>query len=91
MRKPRPVFRQMSSLTVLAGVGMAGLLTPWAWAQVLAVGLVLAIVLFVAARNALRRASRRIDEIFEDELGSDSDSETDSDGAPAPDDERLAG
>jgi divalent metal cation (Fe/Co/Zn/Cd) transporter len=85
MRKQPPVFRQVASLTVLAGIGMAGLLAPWAWAQVLAVGLVVAIVLFVAARGALRRASRQIDEILDDELGSDADE------AAAPHDERLAG
>ncbi|HEV7647125.1 MAG TPA: hypothetical protein VGP26_03095 [Actinophytocola sp.] len=85
MRKQRHAFRQVSSLTVLAGIGMAGLLTPWAWAQVLAVGLVVAIVLMVAARSALRRASRQIDEILEDELGSDADD------AEAPPEERLAG
>jgi membrane protein implicated in regulation of membrane protease activity len=84
MRKQPPAFRQVASLTVLAGLGMAGLLTPWAWAQVLAVSLVVAIVLFVAARQSLRRASRQIDEILEDELDSDNDE------APAPHDERLA-
>jgi hypothetical protein len=71
MRKPPTVVRQMVSLTVLAGVGMAGLLTPWAWSQILAVTLVVAIVLIAAARNALRRASRRIDSILDEELESD--------------------
>ena len=85
MRKQPPAFRQVASLTVLAGLGMVGLLTPWAWTQILAVALVVAIVLFVAARSALRRASRQIDDILEDELGSDADD------APAPHDERLAG
>jgi hypothetical protein len=85
MRKHPPAFRHIASLTVLAGLGMAGLLTPWAWAQITAVALVVAIVLLVAARNTLRRASRQIDDILEDELGSDAD-----DAAVRPD-ERLAG
>jgi hypothetical protein len=82
MRNLSPVYRQLLSLTVLAGLGLAGLLTPWTWTQVLAVGLVVAIVLFVAARNALRRASHRIDSILADEL--------DADGEDAPE-HRLAG
>jgi membrane protein implicated in regulation of membrane protease activity len=85
MRKNPPAFRHIASLTVLAGVGMAGLLTPWAWAQITAVALVVAIVLLVAARNALRRASRQIEDILEDELGSDAED------AAEPPGERLAG
>lgn len=63
---------------------MAGLLTPWPWTQIAAVALVVAIVLLVAARNTLRRASRQIDDILEDELGSDTEE------AAATPDERLA-
>jgi uncharacterized membrane protein len=83
MRNLSPVYRQLLSLTVLAGLGLAGLLTPWTWAQVAAVGLVVAIVLFVVARNALRRASRRIDSILTEELGSDGED-------AAPGEHRLA-
>jgi membrane protein implicated in regulation of membrane protease activity len=79
MRTPLPAFRHVLSLTVLAGVGMAGLLTPWPWVQVLTVALVAVIALLMVARNALRRASRRIDTILEEELGT----ETDADPAPA--------
>lgn len=71
MRKIHPVVRQVASLTVLAGVGMAALRTPWAWSAVLAVVVVVAVVLMVTARNALGRASRRIATILEDELSSD--------------------
>jgi uncharacterized membrane protein YoaK (UPF0700 family) len=76
MRKLTHAVRQVASLTVLAGIGMAGLLTPWTWSRILAVGLVVAIVLIAAARNALRRASRRIDTILEEELGSDAEDAT---------------
>jgi hypothetical protein len=83
MRKSSPSYRQLLSLTVLAGIGFAGLLTPWRWTQILAVATVLGIVLAVSARNALRRASRKIDTILAEELG------TDAEDAPARPD-RLA-
>jgi hypothetical protein len=79
MRSLLPAFRHVLSLTVLAGVGMACLLTRWPWVQVLTVALVAVIALLMVARNALRRASRRIDTILEEELGA----ETDADPAPA--------
>jgi membrane protein implicated in regulation of membrane protease activity len=73
MRKPSAPYRQILSLSVLAVIGFAGLLTPWRWTQILAVATVLAIVLVVSARNALRRASRKIDAILEEELGADTE------------------
>ena len=75
MRNLLPSFRSMLSLTVLAGIGLAGLLAPWTWTQLLAVVLVVVIVLTMIARNALRRASRRIDTILDEELSADGDSE----------------
>ncbi len=84
MRKLPTALRQILSLTVLAGVGMAGLLTPWAWSRILAVGLVVTIVLIATARSALRRASRRIDTILDEELSSEED-------APPAFPDRLAG
>lgn len=85
MRTPLPAFRHMLSLTVLAGIGMTGLLTEWPWVQVLTVALVVVIALVMVARNALRRASRRIDTILDEELGSEADAD------PAPVEHRLAG
>jgi membrane protein implicated in regulation of membrane protease activity len=84
MRNLIPTFRSLLSLTVLAGIGLAGLLFPWTWAQVTAIVLVAVLVLIVVARNALRRASRRIDAILEEELGAEPDAE------PAPVEHRLA-
>jgi len=77
MRNLIPTFRSLLSLTVLAGIGLSGLLAPWTWVQVLAVSLVAVIVLIMVARNALRRASRRIDSILEEELGPEADAEPD--------------
>ncbi len=76
MRNLSPVYRQLVSLTVLAGIGLAGLLLPWMWARLGAVALVVTIVLVVAARGALRRASRRIDTILDDELNPEGDTAT---------------
>jgi len=84
MRNQNPTFRSLLSLTVLAGIGLSGLLFPWAWAQLTAIALVVVLVLIMVARNALRRASRRIDAILEEELGNEPDSE------PAPVVRRLA-
>ncbi len=84
MRNLLPTFRSVLSLTVLAGIGLAGLLAPWTWVQVLGLALVAVIVLVMVARNALRRASRRIDTILDEELNPESDTE------PAPQVHRLA-
>ena len=73
MRRLYPAFRHVPSLTVLAGIGLGGLLLPWTWAQVLAVTLVVLIALIMAARNALRRASRKIDNILDEELNPEAD------------------
>lgn len=74
MRTLSPAFRHVPSLTVLAGIGLAGLLVPWTWASITAVAIVALIVLSVAARNALRRASRKIDQILDDEVSPEGDS-----------------
>ena len=84
MRNLIPTFRNLVSLTVLAGIGLAGLLAPWTWVHVLGIALVAVIVLIMVARNALRRASRRIDSILDEELGPEADAE------PAPVVHRLA-
>ncbi|HEY7592234.1 MAG TPA: hypothetical protein VH969_03705 [Actinophytocola sp.] len=73
MRNLYPAFRHVPSLTVLAGIGLSGLLLPWTWAHITAVALVVLIVAFMAARNALRRASRKIDEILDEEINPEGD------------------
>jgi len=68
MRILPPAYRHIPSLSVLAAIGLAGLLTPWPWAQLLGPLLVVLIVAAVATRRALRRASRRIGVILDEEL-----------------------
>jgi hypothetical protein len=68
MRNPLPYLRQLLLLTALACVGLSGWVTPWAWTRITSVSLATAIVLAVAARRSLRRASRRIDAILTEEL-----------------------